>query len=92
MDNDEQEYFKALAGQLVSDVSSAEQVYRFTRNKDVVGAFAESLVYQFVSKVVHPLRISSGRVISKDSYKAKKTTPQLDLIIWDPNPVPPIVA
>lgn len=49
MDNDEQEYFKALAGQLVSDVSSAEQVYKFTRNKDVVGAFAESLVYQFVS-------------------------------------------
>ncbi|MEW8693434.1 MAG: DUF6602 domain-containing protein [Candidatus Thiodiazotropha endolucinida] len=92
MDNDEQEYFKALAGQLVSDVSSAEQVYRFTRNMDVVGAFAESLVYQFVSKVVHPLRISSGTVISKDSYKAKKTTPQLDLIIWDPNPVPPIVA
>ncbi|MEW8142802.1 MAG: hypothetical protein AB2725_16080 [Candidatus Thiodiazotropha endolucinida] len=26
MDNDEQEYFKALAGQLVSDVSSAGRI------------------------------------------------------------------
>ena len=77
---------------LFRSVSAAEQISQFTSNKTVVGAFAESLVYQFVNRIVHPLRLSSGTVISPDAYRNKKDTPQFDLIIWDPNPIPPIAT
>ena len=92
MDKDTQQYFNALAEQLVGSVSASEQISRFTSNRDVVGAFAESLICQFVARTVHPLRISSGTVISPHSFKEKDATPQLDLIVWDPNPIPPIIA
>ena len=92
MDGSDRAYFDALAAQLVGAVSAAEQISQFTSNKTVVGAFAESLVYQFVNRIVHPLRLSSGTVISPDAYRDKKDTPQFDLIIWDPNPIPSIAA
>jgi hypothetical protein len=92
MDKDTQDYFNALAEQLVGSVAASEQISRFTSNRDVVGAFAESLICQFVARIVHPLRISSGTVISPHAFKERDTTPQLDLIVWDPNPIPPIIA
>ncbi|MCU7858307.1 MAG: hypothetical protein KZQ86_00430 [Candidatus Thiodiazotropha sp. (ex Lucinoma kastoroae)] len=92
MNKKDKEYFDALAGQLTRTFTSSQEITKFTSNKDVIGAYTEELVYNFVSNVVYPLRVSTGTVISRQSYKNDAVTPQLDIIIWDPNPVPPILS
>ena len=83
-------HFNQMADQLLAGLRSVTGITEFTRNTDVIGAFAESLVYKFTERIIAPIRISSGTIV--DSGIPNTDTPQFDLIFWSPNPIPAIVA
>lgn len=92
MDTHAKEYFDKLAATILKSLSTVHDVAAFTKNADVLGAYAESVLYQFISRLISPLRLSSGTVISPEDFNSRQDTPQYDLIVWDPNPIPAILA
>lgn len=84
-------YFKEYTESLGSNFSSIKSITNFTNNTDVIGLYAEKLVIEFLKKLVFPLNISTGSIISEEDYNnGNKQLSQIDIIIWDPNPLPPI--
>lgn len=86
----ESDYFALVAEQLISDLTRNIAIKRFTTNTDVIGAFAESTVRQFISRFVSPVRASTGAIISPELCSGPKTLPQIDIILWIPNPLPAV--
>ena len=60
-----QEFLHLLAEQFVSELQPNEAIRKFTTNSDVIGAYAEASLRQFVARVVAPLRVSTGAVVSE---------------------------
>ncbi len=85
-----QEFLKALADQLIHELRPNQSIKKFADNPDVKGAYAEATLKQFVSRVVAPLRVSTGAVISEEICERPSDVPQIDLIIWAPSPAPAI--
>lgn len=92
MNKSEIEYFDNLAETIFKSFSAIHDISKFTKNSAVLGAFAESLLFQFITRVVSPLKISTGTIISPEHYASHRPLPQFDLIFWDPNPIPAILA
>ena len=84
------EYLEAYAQQFAAGLVSNSAIKAFADNSDVIGAYAESTVRELIRRMVAPLRVSRGTVISGDSFQCPKSVPELDTIIWDPNPLPAI--
>lgn len=84
------EFLHLLAKQFVSELRPNEDIRNFTTNPDVIGAYAEASLRQFISKVVFPLRVSTGAVISEQLCSEPQKVPQIDAIIWSPSPAPAI--
>lgn len=84
------EFLKQLANQLASELSQNPAIKTFLSNSDVIGAYAEASVRQFVSHIVSPLRVSTGAVIDEQLCSEPDKVPQLDTIIWSPSPAPAI--
>ncbi len=82
-------YFKKYAEALGSNLSSVNSITQFTKNPDVIGQYAEKVVRNLLKDCIDPLKISSGTIIGP-KFKTGFTLPQIDLILWDANPLPPI--
>jgi hypothetical protein len=90
------EYWEGYANQLLHGVLPNSQLKRFTRNSALLGTYAEATIYTLLKNMLHPVRVSTGSLISPDLYSneqasnSKPELKQLDAIAWDPNPFPPI--
>jgi len=85
-----EEFLRALASQMTDELRPSESIHRFTTNPDVLGAYAEASLRSFVLKVVFPLRVCTGAVISEQLCSEPEKVPQIDTIIWSPSPAPAI--
>ena len=85
-----EEFLDALASQLTDELRPSESIHRFTKNPDVLGAYAEASLRSLVQKVVFPLRVCTGAVISEQLCSEPEKVPQIDTIIWSPSPAPAI--
>jgi len=83
-------FLDKLAHQLIHEIAPNNAIVTFADNSDVIGAFAEASVRQFVSKMVAPARVSTGAVISETLCRNPAEVPQIDTIIWTPTPLPAI--
>lgn len=83
-------YFKYYTEALGNNLKSIEDITNFTNNTDVIGLYAEKLVINFIRKSIGNLNISTGAVISPEDFNVTKALPQIDVIIWDSNPLPAI--
>lgn len=77
-----------LAEELAQGLIANGRLRTFTRNTDLIGAYAEASVRDFVARYVAPLRVSRGGIIYEENCPAKVR--QLDTIIWAPCPAPAI--
>jgi hypothetical protein len=84
------EFLTALADQLIAELRPNNAIRTFTTNPAVIGAYAEASVRQFVARVVFPMRVSTGAVISEQLCSTPDRVPQIDTIIWSPSPAPAI--
>lgn len=85
-----EEFLCALASQMTDELRPSESIRRFTTNSAVLGAYAEASLRSFVLKVVFPLRVCTGAVISEQLCSEPEKVPQIDTIIWSPSPAPAI--
>lgn len=83
------EYWRAYADELVDRLTANGRIDNFTKNSALIGAYAEASVSKLIRGTVAPFRCSVGSVIGGD-FGPKSDLRQLDLIIWDPTPLPPI--
>lgn len=60
------QFLNLVASPLVEELKAIEALKRFTTNTDVIGAHAEAVVRRLVRRVVEPLRVSTGAVISEE--------------------------
>jgi hypothetical protein len=84
------QFLSALADQLIHELRPNQTIKQFADNTDIKGAYAEATLRQFVSRVVAPLRVSTGAVISEQLCTNPKGIPQINVIIWAPSPAPAI--
>jgi hypothetical protein len=84
------QFLDFFATPLVEELKAIEGLKRFTSNTDVIGAHAEAVVRRLVRRVVDPLHVSTGAVISERMCSEPDKIPQLDTIIWLPCPAPAI--
>jgi hypothetical protein len=84
------EFLDLFATPLVEELKAIEGLKRFTSNTAVIGAHAEAVVRRLVRRVVAPLHVSTGAVISEQLCADLGKVPQLDTIIWFPCPAPAI--
>jgi hypothetical protein len=82
------QFLNLVAPPLVEELKAIEGLKTFTTNPDVIGSHAEAVVRRLVRRVVEPLRVSTGAVISEELCAAPEKVPQLDTIIWQPCPAP----
>lgn len=85
-----EQFLKELAEQLIHELRPNQSIKKFANNTDIKGAYAEATLRQFVSRVVAPLRVSTGAVISERLCEPPEKVKQIDLIIWAPSPAPAI--
>jgi hypothetical protein len=85
-----QEFLKIYATPLVDELKAVEGLKKFITNSDVIGAHAEAAVRRLIRRVVEPLHVSTGAVISEQLCSNPQQVPQLDTIIWQPCPAPAI--
>jgi len=62
------EYIQLFAEELAHELTPNARIKKFTKNSAVIGAYAESTVNSFVQKMVSPLNVSTGAVISPELY------------------------
>lgn len=87
MDEKTLQYFRNLSSQLVKEVSPPTEIKKFVDNSDILGAYIECAVRQFIRKIIYSGKINTGGIISPEFPKA---TNQIDTIIWATSPFPAI--
>jgi len=90
MDKDYKNYWSMYTEQLVDSLSANIKLKEFTRNTDVIGAYAEITITEFIKRFSSPLLCSTGTVISPSLTKSGNVLKQLDLMLWSPTPLPAI--
>ena len=79
-----------LYDELAQSFVEMPRIKKFTTNPAIIGAHAEEAVKQFVCRNVSPVRVSTGAVIHENLCINPSTVPQVDAILWSPNPSPAI--
>src|SRR5450755_2379133 len=84
-----EEYLSNLIAEpLTHELQPILNIKQVTENTDLLGSYTEALVRRLSRRVVHPLlRVSSGSVID---YPLPIVLPQIDVILWAPNPAPSV--
>ncbi len=85
-----EEFLRGLAQQLSSELIPNLSIRKFTTNPAIIGAYAEATVRQFITRMVAPLRVSTGAVIDEKLCSNPAKVPQIDTMIWLPAPAPAI--
>ncbi|AXT54827.1 hypothetical protein D1815_03340 [Aquimarina sp. AD1] len=83
------EYFEEYAENLGQSLRSVDSIMKFTKNTALIGQYTEKVVMEFIEKSILPLKLCTGGIISPESFQKDKL-PQLDIIIYSSNPLPPI--
>jgi hypothetical protein len=83
-------FLNLVAAPIVDELKSIAGLKELVTNSAVIGAHAEAVVRRLVRRIVHPLRVSTGAVISEHLCRDPENIPQLDTIIWQPCPAPAI--
>src|SRR5208283_2660035 len=78
---------EVIALSLAKELELILTVKEVTRNRDLLGDYAEAALRRLSRRVVHPLRVSKGAVID---YPMPETLKQIDLIVWAPFPAPSV--
>jgi hypothetical protein len=84
------DYYKFLCQELVESLTANTRIRQITSNPAIIGAYAEASIRAFVEKTVAPSRVSTGSIVSPELLRKPEDLPQIDLIIWNPAPLPPI--
>jgi hypothetical protein len=69
------------------DLAQIDALKDWTTNPALLGALAEACVRRLISRVVYPLRVSSGTIVD---YPVAENLPQIDAIVWAPFPAPAV--
>ena len=84
-----QEYLKLLGRQLAHELTAHDTIRAFVgRHPELIGNYAEESTRNFISRVVTPLKVSTGTILYEGNVG--KAPPQLDAIVWSPILVPAI--
>ena len=59
------QFLNELAEQLIHELRPNQSIKKLADNTDIIGAYAEATLRQFVARIVAPLRVSTGAVISE---------------------------
>lgn len=86
---DPREWIEFCGRQLVAGLTANDALRRLTNNPNLIGAYAESSIREFVRRFVTPLKLSTGAIVYESN--AGGNVCQLDAIIWHPCPLPPIL-
>ena len=89
MDSDLQNYLDVVATQLVNELNPILEIKGVTKNTDLLGKYTEAAVRNLVTRIVHPMRISTGAVLD---HPVPDSLIQIDIIIWAPFPAPALRA
>jgi len=85
-----EEFLRELAEQLSHELVPNASIRKFTTNSDIIGAYAEATVRQFIVRMVAPLRVCTGAVIDEKLCSNPAEVPQIDTMIWLPAPAPAV--
>lgn len=75
--------------ELAGALSTNHVVGQLTTNDDLKGEYAEASVREFIKRFIFPLKLSHGAIVHEGQYGGQ--VPQLDAIVWQPVPLPPII-
>ena len=78
-------YLETVAAQLVSELKPILEIKGVTANTDLLGTYTEAAVRNLVSRIVYPMRLSTGAVLD---YPMPTPLRQIDIIVWAPFPAP----
>ena len=82
------EYLKLFGSQLAHDLTAHDKIRDFVGNHPVlIGNYAEAAVRDFISRMVTPLKVSTGTILYEGNIG---NPPQLDAIVWSPILAPAI--
>jgi hypothetical protein len=70
-----EQFLTELAGQVVAGLRGNDGIKRLVKNSAVIGAYAEATVRSVVARMVSPLRVSTGAVISEQLCSNPKSVP-----------------
>ncbi len=84
------QYWKLYAEQLLMGLMPNSVLKNLTTNTALLGSYAEASVHSLVFKTVAPLRVSTGSLISPSLAIPSAPMMQLDIIVWEPHPLPAI--
>lgn len=84
------EFFESYFNELTIEMQSNTTLKKFSNNTDVIGAYAENTVRLFISKFFNNNQLSTGTLTHPRIFSNPKDTKQLDVMIWKPNPLPPL--
>jgi hypothetical protein len=82
------EYFSLVYREVVEELSANSRIRSFTRNSDIIGAYAEASIHRLARRILAPYRVSTGAITSAELHVAGHDIPQVDLIAWTPAPLP----
>src|SRR6266498_3446602 len=83
-----QKYLDLLGSQLAHELTAHDKIRTFVgSHPDLIGHYAEASTRDFISRVVTPLKVSTGTILYEGNIG---NPPQLDAIVWSPILVPAI--
>lgn len=83
-------FWQAYAEGFAYPIGADNLLAKFTSNTAVTGSYAETWVRSVTRSMVGAkFRVSTGAVVAAgDASRGLKSTPQCDLIVWDPSELP----
>ena len=86
-----EEFLKKYAENLGHSLKMIYSISDFTKNSEIIGQYTEKMVVDFIRNTIAPLNICTGGILIKDKFNVDDDfIPQLDVILYEPNPLPPI--
>src|SRR4051794_18601672 len=82
-----EQYLENFARHLIYELEPIINVPAVATNSELLGAYAEAAMRQFIRRFVHPMRVSTGAILK---YPRPPKVRQRDLIVWAPFPAPAI--
>lgn len=86
----DREYFEKLIDNLALGLFPSANIKSLVSDHPtLIGMYTEAVLRDFIADVVSPARVSTGAVVYPGQDRRARPK-QIDLIVWSPNPFPPI--
>lgn len=84
-------YFEEIAQVFVQPLQAQGLLQGFTTNSALLGDYGEAWIRELVVKMLPGLRVSTGTMVRPtDRRESATSTPQIDILIWDPSWMPAV--